>query len=169
MADYKRKMGIEEDKDTYGYGRERSNRRLYGPSKYDSIRPAGTEERLSSAKKEGLKDAAFGVAVSPLVVPVATALGSSKSKVQGPMSALAEQVATAPQRAAKSVKDAAKFIGSGISKYSNAKDAEADLDRELESQNKRESRGMKKGGMTSSASSRADGIAKRGKTKGRMV
>ena len=29
--------------------------------------------------------------------------------------------------------------------------------------------GMKKGGKVSSASSRADGIAKRGKTKGRMV
>jgi hypothetical protein len=29
--------------------------------------------------------------------------------------------------------------------------------------------GMKKGGMVSSASKRADGIAKKGKTKGRMV
>jgi hypothetical protein len=35
---------------------------------------------------------------------------------------------------------------------------------------KRESSGMKKGGMVkSSASKRADGIAKKGKTKGRMV
>lgn len=34
---------------------------------------------------------------------------------------------------------------------------------------RRESRGMKKGGKVSSASKRADGIAQRGKTKGRMV
>lgn len=33
----------------------------------------------------------------------------------------------------------------------------------------KEPRGMKKGGKVSSASSRADGIAKRGKTRGRMV
>lgn len=33
----------------------------------------------------------------------------------------------------------------------------------------RETRGMKKGGKVSSASSRADGCAQRGKTKGRMV
>jgi hypothetical protein len=38
---------------------------------------------------------------------------------------------------------------------------------ELADQYKRETRGMAKGGMT--ASSRADGIAQRGKTKGRMV
>jgi hypothetical protein len=40
--------------------------------------------------------------------------------------------------------------------------------REAASELQRESRGMKKGGKVSSASSRADGIAKRGKTKGRM-
>lgn len=41
--------------------------------------------------------------------------------------------------------------------------------RELADQTKRESRGMKKGGTVSSASKRADGIAQRGKTRGRMV
>ena len=40
---------------------------------------------------------------------------------------------------------------------------------EAASELKRESRGMKKGGAVRSASSRADGIAQRGKTKGRMV
>ena len=39
---------------------------------------------------------------------------------------------------------------------------------ELADQYKRESRGMKKGGVVS-ASKRADGIAQRGKTKGKMV
>ena len=169
MADYKRKMGIEEDKDSPAYGRERDNRRFYGPSKYDSIRPAGTEKRLSDAKKEGLKDAALGAALSPVVVPLETAFGENKGNAKGPISSLADQISTMPRRAAKSAKDAADFIGSGISKYRNAKAAEADLDRELESQKKRESRGMKRGGSVNSASSRADGCAQRGKTRGKMV
>jgi hypothetical protein len=42
--------------------------------------------------------------------------------------------------------------------------------KEREDEIKRETRGMKKGGkVKSSASKRADGIAKKGKTKGRMV
>ncbi len=40
-------------------------------------------------------------------------------------------------------------------------------EREAEAELKRESRGMKNGGMT--ASSRADGVAQRGKTRGKMV
>ena len=40
---------------------------------------------------------------------------------------------------------------------------------ELADQYKRESRGMAKGGKVSSASSRADGCAVKGKTKGRIV
>jgi hypothetical protein len=43
-------------------------------------------------------------------------------------------------------------------------------EREAKDEKKRETRGMKKGGMVkSSASKRADGCAQRGKTKGRMV
>ena len=41
--------------------------------------------------------------------------------------------------------------------------------REARDEMQRETRGMKKGGKVSSASSRADGCAIRGKTKGRMV
>jgi hypothetical protein len=43
--------------------------------------------------------------------------------------------------------------------------------RESDAEYRRETRGMgmKKGGMVSSASKRADGIAKKGKTRGRMV
>ena len=40
---------------------------------------------------------------------------------------------------------------------------------ELADQYKRETRGMSKGGKVSSASSRADGCAVKGKTKGRFV
>ena len=41
--------------------------------------------------------------------------------------------------------------------------------REAAAEERREARGMKKGGSVSSASKRADGIAKRGKTRGKMV
>ncbi len=41
--------------------------------------------------------------------------------------------------------------------------------REAGAEERREARGMKKGGSVGSASKRADGIAQRGKTKGRMV
>jgi hypothetical protein len=42
-------------------------------------------------------------------------------------------------------------------------------DDEYRREKKGKSGGMKKGGMVSSASKRADGCAKKGKTKGRMV
>ena len=41
--------------------------------------------------------------------------------------------------------------------------------REAAAEERRESRGLKKGGAIKSASSRADGIAKRGKTRGKLV
>ena len=41
--------------------------------------------------------------------------------------------------------------------------------REYASEVQRETRGMKKGGMVSSASKRADGCATKGKTRGKMV
>jgi hypothetical protein len=51
-------------------------------------------------------------------------------------------------------------------KYLDYADQEA---REAAAGERRETRGMKKGGSVSSASKRADGIAVKGKTKGRMV
>jgi hypothetical protein len=166
MADYKRKMGIEEDKDSEAYYREKENRRMSKPGKYDSIRSAGEEERLSNRKSEGLKQAAMGTAMAPAVVALETAMGGSDSKDKGPIGAGASHLARTGDRLAKSVKEAKDFIGGGINQYKSAKSAEADLDRELESQTKRESRGMAKGG---SASARADGCATKGKTKGRFV
>ena len=50
-----------------------------------------------------------------------------------------------------------------------AKEKTENKEREAKDEVKRETRGMKKGGMVSSASKRADGIAKKGKTRGRMV
>lgn len=45
----------------------------------------------------------------------------------------------------------------------------AQAGREAEAEVRREMRGKKKGGTIKSASSRADGIAQRGKTRGKMV
>jgi len=166
MADYKRKMGIEEDKDSPSYNRESLNRESYKPSKYDSIRSAGEEQRLSKRKSEGVKQAAMGTAMAPAVIGLETAMGGSDTKGKGPIGAGVAHLAGTGDRFAKSVKEAKDFIGGGVNQYRKAKSEEADLDRELESQNKRESRGMAKGGT---ASSRADGCATKGKTKGRMV
>ena len=169
MATYKRKMGIEEDKDSPAYYREREARRINKPSKYDSIRPSGEEERLSTSKREGLKDAAIGTALAPVGIALETAFGRNDGSNKGPIGAGVDQLMSAPSRAAKSAKEAADLISGGGERYMRAKDEEDALDRELESQNRRESRGMKKGGTVRSASSRADGIAQRGKTRGRMV
>jgi hypothetical protein len=168
MATYKRKMGIEEDKDSPAYYREREARRINKPSKYDSLRPSGEEERLSTAKREGLKDAALGTAFAPVAVALETALGRSGSN-KGPIGAGADHLMGAVSRASKSAKEAADFISSGGERYMSAKDKEEALDRELESQNRREARGMKNGGKVKSASRRGDGIAQRGKTKGRYL
>jgi hypothetical protein len=75
-------------------------------------------------------------------------------------------------RVFKKVKDAPllermKFIH-GENKELDKKATQAA--REAGAEERREARGMKKGGMVkSSASKRADGIAKKGKTRGKMV
>ena len=166
MANYKRKMGIEEDKDSPAYWREKDARQFNKPSKYDSIRPSGEEERLSKRKSEGLKQAAMGAGLAPVSIPLETAFGGRSSENKGPIGAAVSQLSGAGDRLVKSTKEAADSIGGGVRKYKKAKDEEEDLDRELDSQTKRETRGMKAGGIT--ASSRADGIATRGKTRGKM-
>ena len=167
MADYKRKMGIEEDKDSSAYYREKEARRMNAPSKYDSIRSSGEEERLSTRKSEGLKRAALGVGVGPMSVALETALGRSGGSDKGPIGAGAEHFAGAGNRLMKATGEVADDISGSINQYKKAKAEEAALDRELENQTKRETRGMKKGGKVS-ASSRADGAAIRGKTRGRI-
>lgn len=167
MAEYKRKMGIEEDKDSEAYYREKENRRMSKPGKYDSVRPAGEEERLSKRKSEGLKQAAMGTAMAPAVVALETALGNSDTEGKGPIGAGAAHLAGTGNRLAKSVTEAKDFIGSGINQYKSAKSAEADLDRELESQTKRESRGMAKGGKAKTKEMAKGGMTAKGWGKAR--
>lgn len=69
--------------------------------------------------------------------------------------------------AGKRSTDAMEYGDAGL--MSGARKAGLDaVVNEAASELKRESRGMKKGGTVRSASKRADGIAQRGKTKGRM-
>jgi len=61
--------------------------------------------------------------------------------------------------------------GAETAKYylQNKKIKERQEQKQYEEQDKQEGRGMKSGGKVSSASKRADGICKKGKTKGRFV
>ena len=176
---YKKKVGIEsyqdKDPDRNAYYREREARFLNKPSKYDSIRPAGTEKRLAERKAEGLKKAGLGAALAVPVVALETALGSDGGKGgKGPITAGAQQFAGTGDRFVKSVKETKDFIGQGLAQYKGAKAKEAKLDRELDDQKKRETRGKANGGAVKkmaaggSVSRRADGIAKRGKTRGKV-
>ncbi len=136
--------------------------------KYGSIREFGTEERIKRKKGEAIKDMAYGAALSPLTITAETLAGEIPKEKPTPMGGAADYLRTRGRAAAKALKDTKEFIGDAASKYKATKEQEEDLDRELESQMKRETRGMKKGGAVKSASARADGIAQRGKTRGMM-
>jgi hypothetical protein len=107
------------------------------PSKYDSIRPSGEEGRLSAQKRKGLTQAAEGVATAPAYAAIETTMGGRDA---------VEALTKAPARLLKSVTESADSIGGGVKQYKKASQDEAKLDRELNSQTKRETRGMKRGG-----------------------
>jgi hypothetical protein len=151
MADYKRKMGIEEDRDSSAYWREKEARRMNSPDAYDSVRPAGTRARLRAEKSEALKDAALGAAIAPVGIALETAMGRRGREGKGPIGAGVEHLAGTGDRLAKSAREAADYIGSKVDKYKSARDEEKGIERELESQDRRESRGMKKGGKVKAA------------------
>jgi hypothetical protein len=149
-------------------GNKENLEREKNPSdKYGSIREFGTEDRLKQRKKEALKDLAFGASTA-IPLTAADALSRDIPRPSGPLGSVVDYVRTRPNAVGKAVKDTSDFIGGAASKYKSATEKEADLDRELKSQMQRETRGMKKGGKVKSASSRADGIAQRGKTRGMM-
>ena len=151
------------------YKDSRSFARYVNPSdKYGSIRDFGTENVIKARKTDAAKSLAMAVGLSPLVVAAETLAGDMPDQPRGPIGELAHYVASRPGAAIKGVKNAAKDIGGTIDRYKSVREQEEDLDRELASQLKRETRGKAAGGKVS-ASSRADGCCKRGKTKGRMV
>ncbi len=147
----------------------RSFERYVNPSdKYGSIRDFGTEERIKRKKDQTAKELALTVGVAPLAVVAETLAGNMPDQPKGPISGLAEYVGSRGEPAVKAVKDAAKDIGDTIDRYKSVREKEKDLDRELASQLKRETRGKAAGGKVNSASKRADGCCKRGKTRGKM-
>ena len=130
------------------------------PDEYGSVRPEGFSkelDRLKDMRNERAKNAV-----------ISTAKGTAKSMIPGVGTAMAgEDMANT----GREIEMANRLHGLKEAMRSSA-------DREMSNQTRRESRGvketqedlgsaMKKGGMT--ASKRADGIAQRGKTRGKMI
>ena len=129
--------------------------RLRSPGRYDSVRPTDFESKIKSTKDQAIGEGMRGVGSALKEAgKVAATLPMGGVGVMGVNRQDAEG-------GVDSVKNA-------ISKYRKASAEQDAADRELEAQVRRESRGMKSGGSVSSASKRADGIATKGKTRGKM-
>jgi len=122
------------------------------PDPRGSVRDSGFTNRMESEKKAALDQGLKGAKGLMGPLAVASIPGS------GPSAALAMPEGT--------FKGPVDDIMSAADKYRGARNALQSADREMEAQDRRESR-MAKGGKVS-ASSRADGIAQRGKTRGTM-
>jgi hypothetical protein len=129
--------------------------RLRQPERYESVRPSGFEKRITSAKDEAIGEGVRGAgSVLKEAGKVAATLPMGGVGIMGVNLQDAET-------GVDNVKNAVK-------KYRRASTEQDTADREMEAQDRRESRGMKSGGSVGSASKRADGIAQRGKTRGKM-
>ena len=122
------------------------------PDPRGSVRESGFTNRMESEKKSAVDQGLKGA--KGLMEPLAVA------SAMGPAAAVAMPKGTFK----KPVDD----IMSAADKYRGARNALNSADREMEAQDRRESR-MAKGGSVGSASKRADGCAQKGKTKGRMI
>jgi hypothetical protein len=120
------------------------------PDPRGSVRDSGFTNRMESEKKTALDQGLKGATNLAAPLSVASAMG--------PAAAVAMPKGT--------FKGPVDDIMSAADKYRGARNALQSADREMEAQDRRESR-MAKGGKVS-ASSRADGIAQRGKTRGKM-
>jgi hypothetical protein len=126
------------------------------PGRYDSVRPTDFESKIKSAKDQAIGEGMRGAgSVLKEAGKVAATLPVGGMGI----------MSVNRQDAEGGVSD----VKNAINKYRKASAEQDSADRELEAQDRRESRGMKSGGSVSSASRRADGIATKGKTKGRFV
>ena len=66
-------------------------------------------------------------------------------------------------------KELSKIAAPGVQRAEKKRQESEKLQKQYEEQDKQEGRKMKAGGKVSSASKRADGIAVKGKTKGKMI
>ena len=121
------------------------------PSKYSSVRSNDFEKDVNQEKidavKQGLRGAGKMAKQAGLAaIPGGALMGDAYEANRG-----------------------AKMAKGAVEKFQAASEKEGAADRELNSQLRREARGVEyKNGGSVSASRRADGIAQRGKTKGRM-
>ena len=129
------------------------------PGRYDSIRSRGFEEGVDAEKSAAMKQGLSGVGQMAKQAAIAS--------LSGPLGALAADTHEGIRGGKKAMDAYEKF-----KEASGKKDA---ADREMASQMRRETRGVefKQGGKVKmasggSASRRADGIAQRGKTRGKM-
>ena len=150
--------------DPYGKGRSGSmpgfdlakvRETLRSPGRYDSVRPTDFENKIKAAKDQAIGEGVRGAgSVLKEAGKVAATLPMGGIGITGVSRQDAES-------GVNSVKNA-------VNKYRKASEEQDAADREMEAQDRRESRGMKSGGKVSSASRRADGIATKGKTRGKM-
>ena len=134
---------------------ERLAARHRRPGRYDSIRPEGFESKIKSEKMDALKKGVSGAGQVAKQTALAAIPGGLGLLVADPLEG---------GRGAKKMRGA-------YDKYQASSEKQDAADREMADQVRRESRGVeyKKGGSVGSASSRADGCAVKGKTKGRMI
>jgi hypothetical protein len=141
------------DSASNGIGRIRSKAKSKAemPSKYSSVRSNDFEKNVDQEKIDAVKQGLRG----------AGKMAKQAGLAAIPGGALMGDV--------HEVNRGAKMAKGAVGKFQAASEKEDAADRELNSQLRRESRGVeyKKGGSVS-ASRRADGIAQRGKTKGRV-
>jgi len=130
----------------------KSRSKVETPSKYSSVRSDDFEQNLNQEKVDALKQGARGVGkmakqAGLASVPGGAFFGDVHEAVRG-----------------------AKMAKGAVGKFKTASEKEDAADRELKSQMRRETRGVeyKKGGSVS-ASRRADGIAQRGHTRGKVL
>jgi hypothetical protein len=140
---------------TFSRELERLAARHRRPGRYDSIRPEGFESKIKSEKMDALKKGVSGAGQVAKQTALAAIPGGLGLLVADPLEG---------GRGAKKMRGA-------YDKYQASSEKQDAADREMADQVRRESRGVeyKKGGKVSKASSRADGIAQKGKTKGRFV
>ena len=123
------------------------------PDPRESVRESGFTKHMESEKKAALDQGLKGATRLALdTFPVASVMGPAA-------------VATMPKG---TIKNPISDIVSATDKYRGARSALNSADREMEAQDRRESR-MAKGGSVGSASKRADGCAQKGKTRGKML
>ena len=149
--------------DPYGQGKSggmpgidvaKLRERLRSPGRYDSIRPTDFEDKIKSAKDQAIGEGMRGAgSVLKEAGKVAATLPMGGVGIMGLNRSEADS-------GVSNVKNA-------IDKYRKASAEQDAADREMEAQDRRESRGMKKGGSVFRSS--ANGIAQRGKTRGTMV